>query len=62
MGHPLSGEKSEIQEGIRDIQPRHYTLIVLNLATVSTRTVLSVRNAIDNSIKGFTLWIKASPK
>ena len=61
----ISGEKSGVQKLIRDIQPKalytHCAGHSLNLAIVSACTVLSVRNAID-SIKGFTLWIKASPK
>ena len=60
----MSGEKSGVQKRIRDIQPKalytHCAGHSLNLAIVSACTVLSVRNAID-SIKAFTLWIKASP-
>ena len=61
----ISGEKSGVQKRIRDIQPKalytHCAGHSLNLAIVSACTVLSVRNAID-SIKGFTLCIKASLK
>ena len=60
-----SGERSGVQKRIREIQPKalytHCAGHSLNLAIVSSCSILSIRNAIDH-IKSLTLWIKASAK
>lgn len=61
----MSGEKSGVQKRIREIQPKalytHCAGHSLNLAIVSSCSIMSIRNAIDH-IKSLTLWIKASAK
>ena len=61
----MSGQKSGVQKQIRDRQPKamytHCAGHTLNLAIVTSCSVLPVRNGITQ-IKNLTHWLKASPK
>ncbi len=61
----MSGQKAGVQAKIREKQPKalytHCAGHSLNLAILNSCSVPPIRNCIDQ-IKGFTIWIKYSPK
>ena len=60
----MTGERSNVQKQIRDMQKKafytHHAWHSLNLAIVNSCSITPMQNCISQ-IKGNTIWIKSSP-